>query len=210
MDSVLNGISSDFATSNLESFINFGDYIPINENFEKVMKVHLCLMDNQMNKIVGSVNDKSEKSFSAAILINNKSVGKYVISPAEDCRVSDECLQVIVNNLADLIGHIIGSIISREIQYKALEKNNLINSEKNQQLSENLAKELLAWAKEIKENDAGSANLNLKKTMKSSKKRQSPSTGQFMKMQNSQDLQISTIPSMKATTIFHIFLKTLK
>lgn len=163
MDSVLNGISSDFATSNLESFINFGDYIPINENFEKVMKVHLCLMDNQMNKIVGSVNDKSEKSFSAAILINNKSVGKYVISPAEDCTVSDECLQVIVNNLANLIGHIIGSIISREIQYKALEKNNLINSEKNQQLSENLAKELLAWAKEIKENDAGSANLNLKK-----------------------------------------------
>lgn len=164
MDSVLNGISSDFATSNLGSFINFEDYSLINENFENVMKVHLCFMDNQMNKILGTINDKSEKNFSAVLLINNKSVGKYLISPAEGCTVSDNYLQLIVDNLAILIGRIIENIISREIHYKALQKNNLINNEKNHQLSENMAKEILTWAKEIKDNYADTSILPLKKS----------------------------------------------
>lgn len=163
MDSVLNGISSDFATSNLESFINFEDYAMVNESFEKVMKIHLCLMDNQMNKIVGSINDKSEKSFSSAILINSKSVGKYVISPTEECTAPDEYLQAIVNNLSRLVGRIIENIISREIHYKARQKNDLINNEKNHQISENMAKELLSWAKEMKETESASGNASMKK-----------------------------------------------
>ncbi|WP_407397010.1 cache domain-containing protein [Treponema sp.] len=160
MDNVLNGINSEFATSNLSTFINFEDYAPYVERFEKEMNVYLCLFDNRMEKLIGSINNDSTKTESAPILINNKFVGKFVISPKEECPFTPEALKKFIENFSSFIGRVIESILSREIHYKARQKNDLINNEKMLQTSEAMAKELLTWSKKIK--DLG-GNADIKK-----------------------------------------------
>ena len=41
------------------------------------MKVHLSLFDADMNKIMGSINDKSSTTYSSIIMVNGKAIGKF-------------------------------------------------------------------------------------------------------------------------------------
>lgn len=150
MDAVLNGISSASAHSGITEFIDFTDYNPVIDNYEKTMKVHLSLFDADMNKIMGSINDKSSTTYSSIIMVNGKAIGKYVISPSDDCIMANSSLQILVDNLSMLIGRIIENTISREIRYKAWQKNELINNEKLFKDSLEMSKRVLEWTSEIK------------------------------------------------------------
>ncbi len=165
MDAVLNGISSASAQAGITDFIDFSDYNPVIENYEKTMKVHLCLFDANMNKITGSTNDRSSTTYSSIVMVNGKAIGKYVISPADDCIMANSTLQILVNNLSMLIGRIIENTISREIRYKAWQKNELINNEKLFKDSIEMSKEILEWTAELKKISQNSGNSEIKNTV---------------------------------------------
>ncbi|MDD7460816.1 MAG: cache domain-containing protein [Spirochaetales bacterium] len=158
MAQVLNGIYAECAKSDLKSFIDFKDYLSICTEFEKQFKVHLCFLDRNMQKITGTMDKDAGLSFSAEVLINGRYVGKYVASPEKDCLIDNEHLNVFVKLLAALVSKIFENIINREIHYKAREANERINNEKLIQVSQQMAKNLLAWTMQIKTN-AG-RNLN--------------------------------------------------
>lgn len=163
MNNVLNGINSNSTQAELTRFIDFTDYIPVGENFEKVMHVHLCLFDSKMNRIIGSFDESSCDNHSAPVMVNNKTAGKYIMSPAEGCILSGEQIQLIVNCLALLVGKIIENILSREIRYKAWKMNEIINNEKFTNNSDEMSKDILEWTSEFIRTTTVTGNKEIKK-----------------------------------------------
>ncbi|MBQ0039142.1 MAG: hypothetical protein KBS64_01785 [Treponema sp.] len=165
MDSVLNGTKNSMSASDLTKYVDFEQYKIITENFERDVGLNLCVIDNQMNRIIGTADQGSSQSYTAPIMVNKKTIGKYVVSPKDYCTLQEKQIQSIADSMSYVVGHTIENIYGRELRYKAWKDNETVNIDNMAKNSEKMSKEILVWAETLRSiNGTGSAS-ELKKAI---------------------------------------------
>lgn len=166
MSIVLNRNDSYKKSSNLADLVDFNDYGPMNNKIKNLMHLSFCIKDLNNKILLGE--DLSVRSYilSEPIMIYEKTVGFYQISPDNDCTLSDENLLIISKVLTFVTSKIAENAIRRQSIYSSWVENELYNLTAFLKSNEEFSQLISHWVKELEEMKIGTSQSDLKSSVK--------------------------------------------
>lgn len=109
------------------SFLNVPDFEKILDFLKSSFNVNLTLLSKDGLVLFGSESQDHSKDFSSNILIKNKAIGRFIISPTDICEMTEEKLQNFSDVIADFMGKLLSTLFNMEQHHKSVLQNSMIN-----------------------------------------------------------------------------------
>lgn len=166
MSVVIKGNDSYKKSSNLVDLVDFNDYGPMNEKLKNLMHLNFSVRDLNNKILLGDDLSFRSNVLSEPIMIYEKPIGFYQISPNSDCTMTDENLSVISKVLTFVTSKIAENAIRRQSIYSSWVENELYNLSAFLKNNEEFSQLVSQWVKELEEMKIGTSQSDLKSSLK--------------------------------------------